>query len=597
MMWKFLTNKQSPPKESSELLNLTDQQQKVIDSKAALLRVIARAGTGKTSTMIAKAKAIAAQDLSHRILMLSFTKSAAEELNERFHKEEADHGSLQFQASTFHSYAFHCLKNYPGKVLKLEEGLLLETNRFDLLNEFQREDFLDYFGKTQCPDEGFPADWRDTLSKNINAYDAESCSLAQIMKDYQIYNELWPKLLPFYLKHGYLDFDLIMLIFNRALELDQGFLKHAQANFTHLIIDEFQDTNAVQLASLRKLSGWKSNCKEKPFKQVVVVGDDFQTLYSWRGASRYIFSDFKSWADDQREDCQTLPLTVNFRSGKAILDFLNPHYKDLQSSSAMAAICPETISCARIDIEASVKRLPSYQEAVASLGKLGYKNEEITILAFKNSTLRGVKKYYRDKATVNSLDLKQFPGLQNFIAALSLSFTRNFDHLPSAWHLRACDDAEFSKLFDKLQQNNPEKKLHSEIFKSYAKIIVKQQKLYSKNPPSYKELSSFLKALARQDEAIKKNLGLCKKLSYVLAKSPSFKSSPQVSLAEISGKDFSDNGLEEGKIRLSTIHKFKGLQSRAIILIQDFQIDSIEKKRLLYVALTRPEQALYIVRK
>ena len=424
-------------------------------------------------------------------------------------------------------------------------------------------------------------DWQSTLSFNLNKSDGNK--LSEALQGYMFFEEIWPQLLDFYHQHNYVDFDLVMLIFEQSLRSNDKFCQFARSHFTHIIIDEFQDTNFIQLRSLKHLRGDKT-------KQVICVGDDFQSLYSWRAADPQVFVHFAKWGK-----CHTLALTTNYRSGSAIIDHLNQNTNALQQYKLPDVNIPDTIKCGRPDIQAEVHRAKDFQEAIDKLHKLGCKNDEIAILSYTNRTARNVKKFYRQQAHLNSLDLDLFPGLKRFISALSLIVSDSVN-LPACWHLRDCPADHFTQLWRTFKRD-PQLKEFQELFGSLGKSIFSVSKKWSSEKPSTKLLLASFKILASKDKVILKDKGLCRILCYVLGKSYSFKLDPQRCLAEMTSRDFTSDGKVDGKITVSTIHQFKGLQRRAIVLIKDFETDSREKLNLLYVGLSRPEQFLIIVEK
>lgn len=281
------------------------QEQAVTSDKKHLL-VLAGAGSGKTRVLVHRiAWKIQVENSSpYSILAVTFTNKAAREMRERI---DALLGlSLRgMWVGTFHGLAHRLLKAH-WRDAKLPENfqILDADDQLRLVKRVMRSMDLD---EQRWPPK--QAQWWINNQKDEGlraAHIAESGDpfAATMLRIYQQYEQLCEQL-------GVIDFAELLL---RALELwrnNPDVLQHYQQRFAHILVDEFQDTNAVQYAWLRLLAGDVS--------AVTAVGDDDQSIYGWRGAKvENILNYERDFADTE-----IVKLEQNYRSTSNILTAAN----------------------------------------------------------------------------------------------------------------------------------------------------------------------------------------------------------------------------------------------------------------------------------
>ena len=281
------------------------QEQAVTSDKKHLL-VLAGAGSGKTRVLVHRiAWKIQVENISpYSILAVTFTNKAAREMRERI---DALLGiSLRgMWVGTFHGLAHRLLKAH-WRDAKLPENfqILDSDDQLRLVKRVMRSMDLD---EQRWPPK--QAQWwingqKDEGLRAAHIHDSGDPFVATMLRIYQQYEILCEQL-------GVIDFAELLL---RALELwknNPDVLQHYQQRFGHILVDEFQDTNAVQYAWLRLLAGDVS--------AVTAVGDDDQSIYGWRGAKvENILSYERDFADTQ-----TVKLEQNYRSTSNILSAAN----------------------------------------------------------------------------------------------------------------------------------------------------------------------------------------------------------------------------------------------------------------------------------
>jgi len=288
------------------LNQLNPAQQQAVTSDKKHLLVLAGAGSGKTRVLVHRiAWKIQVDNISpYGVLAVTFTNKAAREMRERIH------GLLGMSlrgmwVGTFHGLAHRLLKAH-WRDAKLPENfqILDSDDQLRLVKRVMRAMDLD---EQRWPPK--QAQWwinsqKDEGLRAAHIQDSSDPFLTTMLSIYRQYEILCEQL-------GVIDFAELLL---RVLELwrdNPEVLTHYQQRFGHILVDEFQDTNAVQYAWLRLLAGSASG--------VTAVGDDDQSIYGWRGAKvENILSFERDFADTH-----TIKLEQNYRSTSNILSAAN----------------------------------------------------------------------------------------------------------------------------------------------------------------------------------------------------------------------------------------------------------------------------------
>ncbi len=317
-------------------LNLNDAQRRAITHGEGPLLVIAGAGTGKTRVITERIRHLLQSDESlsgENILGLTFTKKAAGEMKSRVFQASGERGNGVILA-TFHSFCETLLKEVAPDRVALEQvdhWILLRRNLRRLrLEKFRRlaepgqflSDFIAFFSR--CQDELVSSEdyqrYADGLSKQLEAERAaldedtynertEQVALQQeIARAYRASEALLRE------KHAVAINGLITEAV-ALLQKDAELRARLKKRFRHVLVDEFQDTNIAQLELLHLLSAQPRN--------VVVVGDNDQAIYRFRGASfgsfKLFLERFAGWKTGQDSTKFRVALTENYRSTPNIL--------------------------------------------------------------------------------------------------------------------------------------------------------------------------------------------------------------------------------------------------------------------------------------
>lgn len=299
--------------------SLNEQQKYAATFNGKHLLVLAGAGTGKTRTIIARAKHLIQSGVNpKRILILSFTRKSAAEIVERISTELPSTKSEGLIGSTFHSWCMAIIQNNPDIFPQASYTLL---DREDQESCFRLLCGRKWGHKNKNDEKVAPKSIVDIYSYMANA----QCSLSDAIR-MKMYNnapatlnvdddnEVLKGLIVMYLDYKrsrkYIDYDDILLIVSKYLKRNEELRKHIAGLYDHILVDEMQDTNPLQY---ELLSSFYEDC------HLFCVGDDAQSIYAFRGAdfnTIHKFSEIVAGA----EVCK---LTINYRSTQEILDLAN----------------------------------------------------------------------------------------------------------------------------------------------------------------------------------------------------------------------------------------------------------------------------------
>jgi DNA helicase-2/ATP-dependent DNA helicase PcrA len=296
-----------------DLSTLNQQQKEAVTSNAQYLRVIAGAGSGKTRVLTYRiAYLIKTLGIPEKtILAITFTNKAAAEMRERIIKLLKGE-NIAAHISTFHSFCARFLReeirniNYPPSFVIIDQ-------------EDQYKVISDLIDKNDLSKEMFNP--RGVLSY-ISNFKSEAVSVekafeyAQGMTGDETKAMLYKQYEKYLSENFYLDFDDLILKTVQILEKFPLTREKWQKRFSTILVDEFQDTNWIQLRLIQYLASDKTS--------VMVVGDPDQTIYTWRGADVAIILDFPKMFKGSVD----VVLNQNYRSTKAILECANSLIKN-----------------------------------------------------------------------------------------------------------------------------------------------------------------------------------------------------------------------------------------------------------------------------
>lgn len=256
----------------SHILNsLNDHQRKAVTSDPGNLLVLAGAGSGKTRVLVHRiAWLIQMEGVSpHGILAVTFTNKAANEMRLRI-EELLERPAGGMWVGTFHGLAHRLLRaHYQEAGLPEKFQILDSDDQLRLVKRICKNLELDEskWPAKQC--QWFINNQKDEGVRAANLEDFGEEFMQIMIRVYSAYEEACDR-------GGMVDFGELLLRSHELWLNNPALLEHYQSRFRHLLVDEFQDTNAIQYAWLRMLVGRDGF--------ITVVGDDDQSIYGWRGA-------------------------------------------------------------------------------------------------------------------------------------------------------------------------------------------------------------------------------------------------------------------------------------------------------------------------
>ncbi|MEJ2364077.1 MAG: ATP-dependent helicase [Deltaproteobacteria bacterium] len=594
---------------------LNEAQYQAVTAGDGPLLVVAGAGSGKTRTLVYRVAWLVERGVDPgSILLLTFTRRAASEMIARA-ISMLDNRCQEVVGGTFHWLANRVLRRY-GKYLSL-------ATDFSIIDRSDAEDVLNFLvGHLGFREQNrrFPkkSTISDIFSKSVNRDETLEQVLTREYEQFFQYQvelaELREHYISYKRQHQMLDFDDLLLYLSRLLKGEQEICSQLSAQYRYLLVDEYQDTNRLQAEIVQALATSHQN--------VMVVGDDSQSIYSFRGAHFRNILDFPKLFPQ----ASVLKLEENYRSPQPVLDLANGI---IQSSRQKYTKCLYT----REDKGERPWLIRPEDESAQS----DYICRKIEELQFKGVSLKEIAVLFR--ASYHSFDLEVAltrAGL-HFVKYGGFKFIESAHVKDLLAHLRALknpgDQISWNRLL--LLVNQVGSKRSQEILQYLGQSSNSLERLasYVRRLPAkhglhrlvhlFEELSKPGLTVSQQVRAIRdyyepvlvskyddypKRL---KELDYLQDWTLKYESLEEF-LADVTLEPPSSNipenhpDLAKDHLVLSTIHSAKGLEWRAVFLLSAVEgrmppshayadEDLLEEeRRLLYVAVTRAKEFLYL---
>lgn len=298
---------------------LNSQQAYAANFNGKHLLVLAGPGTGKTRTIIARAKYLLQHGVSSdEIVILSFTRKSAREIVARISNELSQEHCKGLIGQTFHSWCMSIIKHYPKIFPQSGYTLIDREDQQSCFNLIcgKHWDLMDSNDKRITPQQiievySYAVNARVSLSDAIRVViyenapkkkdvEAECKELSKIVEAYIRYKEA----------HKYYDFDDILLVVSTYLKKNNTIRHFIAKRYKHILVDEMQDTNPLQYYLL---SSFYEDC------HLFCVGDDAQSIYGFRGADFQTIHNFEKVVTN----VVSMKLTINYRSTPEILAMSN----------------------------------------------------------------------------------------------------------------------------------------------------------------------------------------------------------------------------------------------------------------------------------
>lgn len=601
-----------------EKLNKFQYEAVMHDKGPALL--LAGAGTGKTRTLIYRVAHLIESGVSpESILLLTFTNKAANEMKERAEKMLKEKCGIT--ACTYHSFCVKMLRFY-GKMAGISPDFTIISgpDEADIIDIVKSE--LNFQKLKNMPSASVFA---SMLSTCVN----KRLTLEELLKEqkYWRFRQNERKLLllreetkKYKEEHNLFNYDDILLKFDQMLTDYSNIARRIEDTYRYIMVDEYQDTNTLQDSIIRKIRTKNTN--------LMVVGDDMQSIYKFRGADVQNILSFPK----RYTDCKVIYLTENYRSSQEILNLANHvmtnategYQKNLRAQFSSQEL-PKVygVNDTKTEAEFVLNRIKAKHAE-------GIPYNDICVL-YRNSFQSYELEVLLNKA---GLDFEKYGGIRfldrahikDILAFLKI-YSNPHDQL--SWfrilQLHIGVGKVYAKnISEKCLENGPEhlinechsrrkyrvylKKLYEEIMswedKDFLQILnsccayytaVREETIKNQKVDSESTREESLQDLKKDKEDIEILVNMAKDYDSVL---------DFLDAMTLDAAKSKENA--EDKLILSTIHSVKGLEFDTIILLDC--VDDIlpstmyigspednEDVRCMYVAVTRAKNTLYMI--
>lgn len=597
------------------LARLNDRQKEAVLATEGPISVLAGAGSGKTAVLTTRTYHLIRQGVpAEKILAVTFTNKAAREMRERIagmlgiqegrDRRPGSYG-LPFIA-TFHGLGRELLETY-GSVMDIPRHFCV----------YDRDDSKSAIRKALKeldvdPKEVPPA----AILGRISKAKSEGMSLPEFREKHgresfrsRITSEAWVKYEETLKKEKALDFDDLIMLPVRLLERYDEVRKTVQDRFTYLHIDEFQDTSALQGRLVDLIAGEKKN--------VFVVGDIDQSIYTWRGATIDNLLRF----EETYPSAKHVVLEHNYRSTKTIVAAANEIIEKNVNRKEKKSIT-DNPDGERITIHASGNAEDEARWIAREIKRLNYPLEEIAVLYRTNAQSRALEEGllraqipYRLLGT-RFFDRKEIKDVLAW-ARLALEPDREADRMRAVqFPTRGIGKVTLGKLAaGRIDELRPADRAKVE---SFEKLIRELGEAAETLPPSaflklIVEKSGMETALLKEGEEGQERLENIKELGALASRHDETPGRDGIAAfladsALASDQDEMDRPLEAKKksVTLMTVHAAKGLEFDLVFVtgleeglfphegMNEEERDEEEERRLFYVAVTRARKRLIL---
>lgn len=605
------------------LNDLNNEQLAPLKQTEGPVLVTAGAGSGKTRlltyriTYLIREKGISPSS----ILAITFTNKAATVMKERIAEMVEDGDKIWI--STFHAMCSKILR----KNIKNLEGF--DTN-FTIYSESDKDKALkSIIEKLDLKVEDYKsnASYHISNAKNEAMGPWEYQRLNQYTADIDVYMKIYAAYQQLLKTNNALDFDDLLVKTYELFETCPDILKFYQNKFEYIFVDEFQDTNTIQYKIVRQLAMKHQN--------IFVVGDEDQCIYGWRGAN---INNILSFKQDFPE-CKVYKLEQNYRSTKQILSAGNNVIKNNRSRLEKVLWTANTEGVRVENFLAGDEREEAEYVAgtIRSLVNSGaYKYSDFAVLMRLNALTRS----FEESFLGYNIPHKIFGGFKFFerqeIKDI-ISYLRIFVNPQDSTSLfriinvpkRGIGDGTIRDLIDlteihaisplSLIFNCDEYMLSDSFVRKISPLkdmLVELQEAYNSMPPrDFVEFLITRTGLRASYEALGTEEGLNKVLNidaFMQAITEYFDVNPNATLTDYLESitlvsDIDNYDEMNDSVTLATVHSAKGLEFRVVFIIgleeKNFPISRVssstdmeEERRLMYVAITRARERLYLTR-
>lgn len=292
--------------------DLNEEQYSVVSSENGPCLVLAGAGSGKTRTLVYRVAWLIERGVDpSKILLLTFTNKAANEMMNRVKNILQIDKNLAIWGGTFHSIAHRLLRIYGSSIDIAKDFVILdESDAKSILKNISKESFQNLHEKKKPS----PSLIKEVISFSINSSHTISQALEIKFPEWKDFENDFLNIFKEYKKRKketkLLDFDDLLYCL-KNLTIDNEIGNILTKKWEHVLVDEYQDTNSIQAEIVYNISSGHKN--------IIAVGDDAQSIYSFRGADINNILDFPNVF----KGCRVHKLETNYRSSPQIVNLAN----------------------------------------------------------------------------------------------------------------------------------------------------------------------------------------------------------------------------------------------------------------------------------
>lgn len=608
-----------------EINKLNEMQRRAVTTTDGAILILAGAGSGKTRVITNKiAYLIEEKNVNpYNILAITFTNKAAKEMLSRV-EDMIGEDSRRVWISTFHAFC--------SKVLRIEAHHLNYDNNFTIYDTTEKQtlikncmDTLDYSKQSISPSL-IASEISKAKDSMIDAHEYENTYESdyigsKIAKVYSLYQQELKK-------NNAMDFDDLIYNCIRLFKEHKDVLEKYQFKFKYIMVDEYQDTNYSQYLLIKMLS--------EMHKNICVVGDDDQSIYTWRGADIRNILEFEKDFDDVLQ----IKLEQNYRSTSNIINAAHSVIKK-NNERKEKKIWTDANDGEKIKLYSAISERDESNYVAVNIKKMvdnqGYDYKDFAVLYRANSLSRT----YEEAFMKYGIPYKIFGGLKFYdrmeikdILAYFRIIDNKFDDISLKRIINVPKRSIGAKTIEKIEayarQNN------MSILDAMDEVddIVSTTKT-RESVKKFKLLISSLKALANVlpvSEFLDKVLENTNYRKLYLEENSIENQSRLENIEELKSvvkefelnsedktlsaflqnatlsTDMDENIKNDNYVSLMTIHSSKGLEFRAVFLValeedifpssrsilEESKLE--EERRLCYVAITRAKEKLFMTR-
>ena len=597
------------------LESLNENQLKAVNHLNGSCMVLAGPGSGKTRVITYRINnMVINKNINPKnVLAISFTKASSTEMKNRAVKLFDDKRIENVNFGTFHSIFFKILRNFKGYTLdSILDEKTKRTGIKNILKNLNIENSEDDETLGQVINE---ISFIKNELMNIEDFSSEILSKEEIKNIYKMYEEYKTNI-------NKIDFDDMLINTYFLLKENKNILEKVRNNYKYILIDEFQDINKVQFEAIKLISS--------PNNNIFVVGDEDQSIYGFRGSRPDFLLNFENYFKNTTK----IFLDINYRSKKEIVDISNKLIKQNKNRYEKTIKCSKEsgadfncIECE--DSEDEAKKIAN--DILDKINKYDYNYSDFSIIYRTNMQSRALVDVFLDKRIPfvmkdSIITIYDHWASQDILAYLKLSLNPKLNkeflriiNKPFRYISRETLNSvkESRNIFNSLIN---EYDLHKKQIETLKDLMTDLEYIKNLSP---KDAISYIRTTLDYDKYILdycsnrkiKTNSLIDTLNEVESSSSNFKSI-EAYLEHIENvkkelENTKKNNFIDGVV-FTTMHSSKGLEFKNVYVVgcnegtipheksyeiedEKIKIEQIEEeRRLMYVALTRAEENLYL---